>query len=202
MSETRDKRRKSDLDLFVLALIRSGVSTPYALQREAGLSPGATIPAIKRMLDAGFVRQGKPGPRGRTDARITAAGKRQLRNTWRGLIDAGASGDLDADLRVAMLAISEGTDYSSAAGMLKGSAGKLLQMAEAASRDNESTATVPLAGWYRELRSVSVRALLEGQAAAATLIADSLLRKLPGTAPKTSHASSKKASSRRVKRVG
>jgi DNA-binding PadR family transcriptional regulator len=58
MSETRDKRRKSDLDLFVLALIQSGLSTPYALQREAGLSPGATIPAIQRMLDAGFVRQG------------------------------------------------------------------------------------------------------------------------------------------------
>lgn len=43
MSETRDKRRKSDLDLFVLALIGSGVSTPCVLQKEAGLSPGATI---------------------------------------------------------------------------------------------------------------------------------------------------------------
>ncbi len=29
MSETRDKRRRTDLDLFVLALIDGGVSTPY-----------------------------------------------------------------------------------------------------------------------------------------------------------------------------
>jgi hypothetical protein len=141
------------------------------------------------------------GPSGRTDARITATSKRQLRSAWRSLIDAGPSGDLDADLRVAMLAISEGTDYSSAAEMLKRSAGKLLQMAEVASRNNESGATVPLAGWYRELRSVSVRALLEGKAAAATVIADSLLTKLPGTGPKASHPSPKNASSRRVKRV-
>jgi hypothetical protein len=43
MSETRDKRRRTDLDLFVLALIDGGVSTPYELQKEAGLSQGATI---------------------------------------------------------------------------------------------------------------------------------------------------------------
>jgi hypothetical protein len=29
MSETHDKRRRTDLDLFVLALIDGGVSTPY-----------------------------------------------------------------------------------------------------------------------------------------------------------------------------
>ncbi len=201
MSDSRDKRRKTDLDLFVLALIRSGISTPYALQQEAGLSPGATIPAIQRMLEAGFVRQGKPGPRGRTDARITAAGKKQLKSGWRSLIDAGPSGDLDSDLRVALLAISEGTDYSSAADLLKRSAGKLVHMAEAATRDNEFSGTAPLAGRYRQLRSISVRAVLEGQAAAATVIADVLLRKLPGTGPKPRHSSPKKASSRRVKRL-
>ncbi len=167
MSESHDKRRKSDLDLFVLALIRSGISTPYALQQEAGLSPGATIPAIQRILEAGFVRQGKPGPRGRTDAQITAAGKRHLRNSWRSLIEAGPSGDLDSDLRVALLAISEGGAHSSAADLIKGSAAKLREMAQAASRHNESVAPVPLAGLYRELRSTSVRVVLEGQAAAA-----------------------------------
>jgi hypothetical protein len=29
MSETRDKRRRNDLDLFVLALVSERVSTPY-----------------------------------------------------------------------------------------------------------------------------------------------------------------------------
>jgi hypothetical protein len=35
VSETYDKRRRSDLDLFVLALIESGVSTPYGLRKSA-----------------------------------------------------------------------------------------------------------------------------------------------------------------------
>jgi hypothetical protein len=60
MSETRDKRRRIDLDLFALALI----STPYELQKAAGLSQGATVPALQRLLAARLVRQGKPGARG------------------------------------------------------------------------------------------------------------------------------------------
>jgi hypothetical protein len=59
MPEIRDERRRNDLDLFVLALIEDGVATPYALQKEASLSPGVTIPAIQRLLEAGLVRQGK-----------------------------------------------------------------------------------------------------------------------------------------------
>ena len=90
MSETRDKRRRTDLDLFVLALIDSGISTPYDLQKAAALSLGATIPALQRLLESGFVRQGKPGPRGRTDHRITAAGEKLLKTGWRDLIERGS----------------------------------------------------------------------------------------------------------------
>ena len=75
MSDTPDKRRRTDLDLFVLALIDGGVSTPYELQKSAGLSQGATIPTLKRLLEARLVRQGKPGVRGRTDYKVTSAGK-------------------------------------------------------------------------------------------------------------------------------
>jgi DNA-binding PadR family transcriptional regulator len=199
MSETRDKRRKSDLDLFVLALINTGVSTPYALLKDAGLSPGATIPTIQRLMQAGLVRQGQPGPRGRTECRITAAGRKQLKSGWRILIDEGPSGDLDADLRVALLAISEGNAYSLAVHMLKQSAAKLLEMGQAVSRD-KSDASVTLAGLYRALRSVSVEALLEAQAAAATTIADSLPRKLPGKRKAVGSFSPRKAPLRRVKR--
>ena len=82
MSETRDKRRRTDLDLFVLALIDSGVPTPYELQKAAGLSQGATTPALQRLLDARLVRQGKPGVRGRTDYQTTAAGRKFLKDGW------------------------------------------------------------------------------------------------------------------------
>ena len=59
-------RRRNDLDLFVLALIVSGISIPYELKTAAGLSPGATIPALRRMLEEALIRKGKPGPLGRT----------------------------------------------------------------------------------------------------------------------------------------
>ena len=201
MSETRDRRRKSDLELFVLALINSGVSTPYTLQKEAGLSPGAAIPVIQRLLQAGLIRQGKPGLRGRTECRITAAGRKQLKSGWQTLIDEGPSGDLDSDLRVALLAISEGNAYSAAVQMLKRSAAKLLEMGQAISPGTEPHAPIALARLYRELRSVSVRALVEAQATAATTIADNLPRKLSGKRREPGSSPSKRAPLRRVKRL-
>jgi hypothetical protein len=98
MSETPDKRRRADLDLFVLALIESGVTTPYELQKSAGISQGASIPALQRLLESSFVRQGKAGPRGRSDYKATATGRKALKGGWLPLVEAGPSGDLDADL--------------------------------------------------------------------------------------------------------
>jgi DNA-binding PadR family transcriptional regulator len=127
MSETRDKRRRTDLDLFVLALIDSGVSTPYELQKAAGLSQGATIPALQRLLDARLVRQGKPGARGRTGHQVTAAGKRLLKDGWLALIEEGPSGDVDSDLRVALLALLGGGDPRLAADLLRQSADRKME---------------------------------------------------------------------------
>ena len=127
MAEPRDKRRKTDLDLFVLALIDCGISTPYEFQKAAGLSQGATIPALQRLLDARLVRQGKPGARGRTDHQVTAVGKRLLKDGWLPLIEAGPSGDIDSDLRVALLALLGGGDRRLAADFLRQSAAKKME---------------------------------------------------------------------------
>ena len=110
MPEMYDKRRRRDLDLFVLALIESGMSTPYELKSAADISPGASIPALRRLVSEGLVIQGKPGSRGRTDYKITAQGSRRLKDGWRELIDQGPSGDLVADLRIALLALWIGND--------------------------------------------------------------------------------------------
>lgn len=201
MSEPRDKRRKSDLDLFVLALIKSGVSTPYTLQKEAGLSQGATIPVIQRLLQAEWIRQGQPGPRGRTEYRITAAGRKQLRTGWRILIEDGPSGDLDADLRIALLAISEGDAHAVAVQFLKQSAAKMQEPKEELSAGNESDTSAPLATLYRELRSVSVRAQLEAQATAAITMASSLPRQLSAKPERPGKAPAKSTTRKRVKRL-
>jgi hypothetical protein len=150
---------------------------------------------------SGLIRQAKPGPRGRTECRITAAGRKHLKSGWKILIEEGPSGDLDADLRIALLAISEGNAYSSAAHLLRQSAAKLLEMGQAASRDSESDIAAPLARAYRQLRSISVGFLLEGQAAAAAAIVDSLPRKLSAKRKKKASSSPKKVPSTRVKRL-
>jgi DNA-binding PadR family transcriptional regulator len=178
MSQTRDKRRRTDLDLFVLALIESGISTPYDLQGAASLSPGATIPALQRLIEAGHVRQGESGPRGRTDHRITPAGKKLLKTGWRDLIEDGPSGDLDADLRVALLALSVGGKRRLAREFLEKSAAKKLAALEALEESAECASGSLLADWYTRLRSGPTKAVLKAESNAAIAMAEDLPRKL------------------------
>ena len=180
VSETRDKRRRNDLDLFVLALVSEGISTPYSLKSAAGLSPGATIPALTRLIKARFVLQGKPGPRGRTDHKITPEGRRYLKSGWKDLIEEGPSGDLDADLRVALLALWVDGDRKLAADFLRQSAGKKLDAIATAGDPDAPDSPPPLALWYRRLRSTSANALIKGESAAALAMAKALPRRPSG----------------------
>ena len=180
MSETRDKRRRTDLDLFILALTDGGVSTHYELQKAAGLSQGATIPALQRLLEARLVRQGKPGARGRTDYKVTAAGRKVLKAGWLPLIDAGPSGDLDSDLRVALLAIWGSGDRRLAADFLRQSGDKKMESIAAAELTAGSVAAVPLARWYTDVRSEAAKALLTAECSVIRSMADTLPRTLRG----------------------
>ena len=180
MSETPDKRRRTDLDLFVLALIDGGVSTPYELQKTAGLSQGATIPALQRLLEARFVRQGKPGARRRTNYKVSAAGKKLLQDGWLPLIEAGPSGDLDSDLRVALLAIWGSGDRRLAANFLRQSADKKIESIAVAESARDSGAVAALARWYTDLRCETAKALLTAESEAIRAMADALPRKLTG----------------------
>ncbi len=189
MSEIPDKRRRTDLDLFVLALIDGGVSTPYELQKTAGLSQGATIPALQRLLDAGLVLQGKPGARKRTDYKVSATGKKLLRGGWLPLIEAGPSGDIDSDLRVALLAIMGSGDRRLAANFLRQSAGKKMESIDAT--ELTSDATAPLARWYTDLRSATAKVLITSEAEAIRAMAGALPR-MPTGKPKRYAGSVKK----------
>lgn len=180
VSETRDKRRRSDLDLFVLALIASGVSIPYELKTAAGLSPGATIPVLRRLLVEELIVQGEPGSRGRTDHKITPAGRKRLKNGWRELIDQGSSGDLDADLRVALLALWVGGDRRLAGDFLRQSAAQRMESIGRFEEPDEPASLPPLAAWYRKLRLASSAALLKGESAAALAMAKAMPRNTSG----------------------
>jgi DNA-binding PadR family transcriptional regulator len=118
----RDKRSRLDLELFVLALIKRNVVTPYQLQAEVGLSPGATLPVLARLEQSGYVRRGKPGPRGRTEYEITAGGHRFLKGGWRPLLASPPPADVEAILRIASLAILSGAKQITVADYLRKSA--------------------------------------------------------------------------------
>jgi hypothetical protein len=176
VSQTRDQRRRSDLDLFVLALIASGLSTPYSLKTAADLSPGATIPSLRRLLEEHLAVQAKPGPRGRADHKITSRGRRRLKSGWRELVDEGPSGDLDADLRVALLVLWNGGDRRLAVDFLRRSASLRFQSAQGPKVLAVDDHIPEIASWYRRLRLASAKALVEARSEAVLSMAEALPR--------------------------
>ena len=175
--ESRDKRRRSDLDLFVLALIESGLATPYDLQIGAGLSPGATIPALRRLVGGGWASAGKPGSRGRTEHAITAAGQRYLQKSWYRLIVDGPTGDRDADLRVALLALFVGGDRRAATKFLRAAADKKQSVYTGSRHLEPQPDQPPLAAWYQRLRSESARSVVRAETAGILAMANRLPEK-------------------------
>ena len=195
MAETRDKRLRTDLDQFVLALIDSGVSTPYDLQKAAGLSQGATIPSLQRLLDARLVRQGKPGSRGRTDYQVTAAGKRLLKDGWLALIEGGPSGNVDSDLRVALLALLGGGERRLAADFLRQSADRKMESVAAVEPMGNPGELPPLPRWYHDLKSSTAKSLLTAESTAIRAMADALPRNLSGKPRHNTRATKKQKGS-------
>ncbi len=98
------------LDLFLLTLIRDGITTPYDRQARAGVSLGASLPAVRRLLAGGLVREADEGPRGRREFAVTRSGRSELQRTDPYLQHAldEAHGDLESALRLVCIAVSEG----------------------------------------------------------------------------------------------
>ena len=115
-----DRRSRKDLELFILALVSDGLSTPYNLMATANVSPGASIPALARLEAAGCVRKGAEGLRNRTEYATTTKGERLLNSSWRELFESPPSPnqELDTVLRIASLALAMGETKSSVANYL------------------------------------------------------------------------------------
>jgi DNA-binding PadR family transcriptional regulator len=96
------------LDLYVLAMLDRGLESLYELQRQAGLSLGASTPALKRLEKSQMVTRSTDrtkGSRVRFEYRLTDAGRREARKGWRLWIDPHQfPNDIDAILRVVDMA--------------------------------------------------------------------------------------------------
>jgi DNA-binding PadR family transcriptional regulator len=88
---------RSSLEVFILVLISQGLTTTYALQ---SLSLGASVPALKRLQDAGLVSKKIVGRR--HEFSLTRLGKVAM-SDWK-IGKARFPTDLDDVLRTAFLA--------------------------------------------------------------------------------------------------
>lgn len=93
----------SDLDLFIIALVQRGGTTPYELKTRAGISIGSSAPVLERLADAGLLKKSDPGLRDRVQFSITKAGERKLESGWQSLL-ATRPTDPDSILRITYLA--------------------------------------------------------------------------------------------------
>lgn len=94
----------SILDLFVLSMLDRGLATSYELQREAGLSLGGTLPALRRLTNAGLLIKAEaksPTRRPRHEYRLTPPGKDKARKGWKEHLSAAkVAADVDSLLRL------------------------------------------------------------------------------------------------------
>ncbi len=101
----------SSLEIFILAMVDGGLNTPYDLHARAGLSIGATHPALKRLQKKGLLQAGAEGARRRREFQLTKAGRHELKAGSAALQkQAGEeiAPDLESVLRTASLALMRG----------------------------------------------------------------------------------------------
>jgi predicted transcriptional regulator len=100
----------ASLDLLILSLVDAGIRTPYRWQTEAGLSLGASLPAVRRLLARHLVSEAAAGPRGRREFTITRTGRSELKNIGHYLDDAAVDtvGELESVLRLFAIALHAG----------------------------------------------------------------------------------------------
>jgi DNA-binding PadR family transcriptional regulator len=127
----------SVLDLFLLSMLDRGAQSPYELQRTAGVSQGAAVPSLRRLLAAKLVTR-KEGiaatNRPRHEYRLTPEGKREARSGWKAHFHEASAGiDLDSLLRIVDVAFHYGSDKKKVKSFLKHAAEARELMAEKAS---------------------------------------------------------------------
>jgi DNA-binding PadR family transcriptional regulator len=133
----------SVLDVFVLSLLDRGLETPYDLQRQGGLSLGASTPALRRLVKANFVKrtEGESATnRPRHQYQLTATGKREARAAWKPFVDSdNPPSDLDSLLRVVDMAAHYQADKQKIRAFLKRAADGKSLLAQQAGLSSKAT---------------------------------------------------------------
>lgn len=158
-----------DLDLFVLALVQSGMTTTYDLKSKAGLSVGSTSPILARLEEDGLVEAPKAErSRGARRFSITTAGRKHLSAGWKQLLERRPT-DVDEIFRITYLAWFMGFPEMAATFLESSAAGLDYLAATRQAEANQLRATLggQVGGHaFRWLRAGSDAARLKAQAEA------------------------------------
>jgi len=101
-------RSLSVLELFVLAMLRQGLTTPYRLMVDGSVSLGASRPVLRRLEQAGLVRKGSRGGRRKQEFNLTATGRAALSRGLRNLPASAMPADAESVLRLVALMVVYG----------------------------------------------------------------------------------------------
>ena len=171
----------SILELFILSHIDRGHTTPYAMQREAGLSLGATSPTLPKLAKKGLVRRdtGRTATnRPKHEYALTAAGKEQARQGWKAHLepDGNPPTDIDALLRLVDIAQHYGAEPAQLAALANDAAVARRLMSKRCSLEFTGTKANEAFG-YRNIRAKLDAQRYKAEAEGLSSLAENLGRK-------------------------
>jgi DNA-binding PadR family transcriptional regulator len=173
----------SVLDLYILAMLDRGLQTPYELQKDAALSLGATIPALRRLVKEKLVTRAAgltSTKRPKHSYKVTKAGKQKVETGWEEYLKEGrAPTDLDALLRLIDVAQRYGAKRSKLVALLRCAAKRRFALASETLAASERIRPGPFA--YPVTRTMVEVQRLQAEALVLGKIADVAERNSPGT---------------------
>ena len=171
------------LDLYVLSLLERGLETAYSLQREGGLSLGASTPSLRRLTEARLVKrkdeEGKTN-RPRHVYTLTSSGRELARSAWREYSQPGRlPSDLDSVLRLSDMAAHYGAGAAEVARFLKTASDRraiLARRVAASPEEDDGLVYVPMRSRCESARLKAEAAVLGEMAAEISTGRSRLLR--------------------------
>jgi DNA-binding PadR family transcriptional regulator len=157
---------RSDLELFVLALVKQGLSTKYDLREKAGVSLGSTVPVLERLEAEHLIKGSEKGLRRSRRFSITDKGSKALSQGWAEYL-AMRQNDIDSILRIIYLAWLNG-DTQACARFMERSAeerrGWAMSRRAEADRLAATIGEIPDGDAFRWLRTYCEATRAEGEA--------------------------------------
>ncbi len=153
------------LELFLLTLIGQGLNTPYQLKATAGLSVGATLPALNRLKERKLLQRAEVAARNKQEFEVTPLGKTiMISETKRLLAEAKTTPltDTESALRLAALAFFN-KKRDAAASLLESAGESRLQSTRTKGQVLAKISTADLPSLYRSLSETCEAARLQAE---------------------------------------